>query len=210
MRLYVVILLTILFVPNALHAQSYHVYRPLSNTKSEKGMDPSRQPLLEIYGDGVYSVGKIKDGNGDTLTKQMFGGRAGLRVGIGYNLMLGVEGEKIKATDQLTDAISKFRRQGWQATVKWTFTPETEPKLYILAGFGRVEQKAHLSLMPSNQFNGNTQTIMAGVGGEVKIWERLYFAAESRVMRDTKRWSNFVFTAPWIRYELSAGVHYLF
>ena len=210
MRWYVAVLWTVFFLPGVLHAQTYHIYRPVSNAQSEKKTVIESSPWLEIYGDGVYSSGRIKDGNDRTISENMLGGRAGLRVGIGYNIMLGAEGEKVKASDQRTDLISTFARESWQATVKWTFTPNIEPKMYVIAGIGRVKQDAHLRLGPGKQFQGDTTMWSLGLGGEMVLYKGLHTALEYRMMCDTKRWESFVFTAPRMRHEFSVGLRYHF
>ena len=210
MRRYIVVLLTILFLSGALHAQTYRVYRPTSDTDSEKEIEFQNSSRFEIYGEGLYSFGSIKDRNADILTEKMSGARAGIRVGVGYNIMLGIEGEKLKASDQRTDAISTFQRKSWQATLKWTFTPDVNPKLYLITGVGRVKQDAQLRLMPAGQFKGDTSIWSLGVGGEVKIWKGLFAAGEYRMTYDTKRWDNFIFEAPHKRHEFSVGLRYSF
>ena len=210
MRVYEAVLLAALFLPGTLQAQIYHIYRPVADAQPEQNTERVREPLFEIYGESIYSVGKIKDGNADVLTDKMTGVRGGVRAGIGAHVMLGFEGEQLSASDQRTEAISHFKRKSWQGTLTWTFTPNTKPKLYLVGAFGRVKQGAHLRLMPNKQFNGDTQFLSAGVGGEVKIWKGFGLTGEYRFVYDIKRWDNFVFTEPRLRHEFSAGLRYQF
>ena len=202
--------LLVLFVPVAVQAARVAVYSEKRGLIDSLYVEPEKKfPRLEVYADGVLSYGTIKDRNGDALSRRMIGARGGMLVGVAGGFLAGLEVEKLKAVDQQIDYLSTFKRENWQAVVKWIATPDTEGIFYVVGGLGRVRQETSFGLK-SYSLTEHSYVISAGGGIEWPIWKVIKLKGEYRAMYDVTRWKNFLIVAPRVRHELSAGLLFVF
>ncbi|MBR4355280.1 MAG: outer membrane beta-barrel protein [Elusimicrobiaceae bacterium] len=92
----------------------------------------------------------------------------------GRELGFGLEGDLSSKKDFPTD--NTYRHVRYGGLVKWIFTPDTSPLVYLLFGAGTGERK----LSYRGRWNHTTHTLYGslGVGVEVPITDRVFVAAE--------------------------------
>lgn len=122
-------------VPPVLEAQSYRVYRPIPRTDFTPSAErpPAR---MEITVSAVSSLGRIEDGDDMALSRVMHGGRLRILLRLSDYFWAGAEAQLLEAFDKQTAFLTHIRKESFSAVIKWTLTPQTEPKLYLLLSGG--------------------------------------------------------------------------
>ena len=214
MRFFACILSLVLLCPSLLKAgdtfyiDNKHLY-VASDEESEETKEPSVFGHLNIEVSGVYSHGIIQDSSKAEITRAMSGARGEIGVLLSRVFRVGIEGEHLWALGQGTSKLSKITRDSGLLVLHTTFTPNTNAKLYLLAGGGKAQYRTRFQI-PLDGMKQQTTVWMGGVGWELPIAGKLYFAAEYRVTYDTHRWENFILSGPKTRREWSAGIGYSF
>ncbi len=192
-------------------SQIYRVYRPVANTQWTEETSKVAGPVwLEISAQGIISAGQISDDDGGALSRLMWGSRIQILGRTSDYLALGIEGEMLKSSDKATGDLSYITRHSIACVFKWTLTPATEPKIYMISGMGMAFNYSTLEL---SVYDLDTHSVLwlLGVGGELKMGEHWLAVGEIRWMYDMKRWQNFVLHAnSSFRGEVGVGVVYLF
>ena len=189
--------------------QSYRVYRPFAPESQEPAVVDMQPPRYEIALYGVDSIGKISDGEGESISSYLrgFRGEGGYRVS--EYIWVVASWEELKAADQQTSLLSTIKRKQFTLGAKWVLTPNTNSKLYALAGVGRCFHQTKFSLRAYN-FNAQSWVYVIGVGEQFHLYKGLYLAVQYRLSYDGKRWESFVFKSKALRHEVGVGLTYNF
>ena len=208
-RLSVIIGCLLLFTGGAF-GQIYRVYRPTPEGKQATATEvktPVTRWSVEVA--AVDSFGKIKDLEGNTLAKQLMGGRGSFWWRAWEPVWIGVEVEEGHAMDQQAKKLEKIRYRHYAGQVKWILTPDTEPKVYMLAGIGEREYKSRLKWR-QDCLDEKSMIYSIGLGGEIKLYKGILLTGAYHWIYDKQRWSKFVLKGPRNRHELSIGLQYRF
>ena len=168
-----------------------------------------RRDYVELQAAAVASFGRVKDADGEAITRRMTGWRAGAFLYVLPTLAIGGQMEKLTAKDQNAQMLSTLKRDMWAVAAKWTITPNTEPKLYALLGVGQAKYSTRFALAKKD-LDEHSPVVMLGLGADIKVWRGLRVQGEYQLQYDTRRWDNFVLTGPWARHNFSASVAYRF
>lgn len=162
--LFLVSLLSVL----PLNAQTYQA--------AEKGSSPkSGRHFLELSMAGTRSLTPLKDRGGYTQLSHQdgFSGRALFIVSPWFSV--GAEGTWFE-TEKGIAMVSAYREKRYGAVGKFTLTPNTQPKVYLLAGAGKTKQEFEYAFSLNEA--SKTNYFEAAVGIEVALWKGIFLAAE--------------------------------
>ena len=206
-----ILALMVLLGSSALHAGSHQLYLYGTNDDLEElPQKPSARFLhLEIQASAVASLGNIKDKGGRIVSRQMNGYRGTGFLHLGRWLALGGQIEKLNDKDRRTDIIKPIKREMWSVLLKWTLTPETEPKFYAVLGAGQAQYQSGLYLR-NRRLDAKSPVLVGGLGIDIRIWKGLRLLGEYQLHYDTKKWQEFMMNGPHERHEFSAALAYLF
>ena len=176
------ILLLYLCLPSAGYAQIYRVYRPQPATEEKEKTDG---PLnFEASASAVWTMGKLNDLSGQTISRRMMGPRIRLLAHLSEQISIGAEGQWLQAEDIPQEFFDKLQQYSLAGILRYNLTPQTRPFLYILLGggwnFRRVDRR----------------------------WE---MGGEYRFTYEPKPWRNFIMEADSsFRHEWALYVSFLF
>ena len=168
-----------------------------------------RRDYVEFQAAAVASFGSVKDADGSAITHRMTGWRGGAFWYVLPTVAIGGQMEKVTAHDQNAEMLTTLKRDMWAVVSKWTFTPNTEPKLYTLFGVGQAKYSTRFPLAKKDLDDHSTVVIL-GLGADIRVWRGLHVQGEYQFQYDTKRWDNFVLTGPRARHDFSANIAYRF
>lgn len=200
-------LLTLLFAVPALSARTnpLYLYRAEEDLAVSDRRESPRAIWLELRAGPVVSWGQVKDKKADTVSRQMQGWNGSLFLHLSRWIALGAQIEKLDEKDQQTTLIKSIKRDMWAGLLKWTLTPETEPKIYTILGLGKAQYHSRF-LLRDRKLDFQTLTLIAGLGVDIHIWKGLYLLGEYQLHYDMKQWDTFVMNGPHDRHEFSAAI----
>ena len=151
-----------------LQAQIYHA-------GEENSAGTPRRNWVEISAAGTRSFSTLQDGgNNKQISHQdAFSGRALFLVT--PNLGLGIEGTWFEEEKSIP-FVPSYKVQRYGVVGKWTLTPDTAPKAYLLAGAGKTKRQLRYEFPLSEE--SKTNYYLAGVGLDVRVWHNFFVAAE--------------------------------
>jgi len=154
-----------------LYAQTHHA--------GEKTLPPAARQWVEISVAATRSFARLQDRGGNSQLPYQDGlsGRA-LLIVFPW-LSLGAEGTWFeKEKDIPFVSVAKTHRYG--AVAKFTLTPDTQPKVYLLAGAGKTKREFAYSFHFSE--TDTTDYLSLAVGLEAQAWRGIFVAAEGHEM----------------------------
>lgn len=168
MKKFQALLLVSFFSLLPLNAQTYQAEEKASLPKNERRW-------LEISASWTRSLTPLKDHGGYTQLSHQEGlsGRALFVITPWFSL--GAEGTRFE-TEKGIAMVSAYREKRYGAVGKFTLTPNTQPKVYVLAGAGKT--KRELSYQFSLDESSKMNYLEAAIGLEVAVWKGLFLAAE--------------------------------
>jgi len=111
-------------------------------------------------------------------------------------LSAGAEYTRLGKVDLEQAWVSSYTLSRTGAVVKLTLSPDTNPRLYLLGGFGRSEHHLQFSKMFSSHKKSQTYWT-AGLGVECSVYKAVFAAVEA-----TMHWEKAVYIHPL--YKLSS------
>ena len=204
------ILLLYLCLPSAGYAQIYRVYRPQPATEEKEKTDG---PLnFEASASAVWTMGKLNDLSGQTISRRMMGPRIRLLSLLSEQISIGAEGQWLQAEDMPQEFFDKLQQYSFAGILRYNLTPQTRPFLYILLGGGWNFRRVDLSLpVAENKIHDGAIMWTAGVGIEWPLARRWEMGGEYRFFYEPKPWRNFIMEADSsFRHEWALYVSFLF
>lgn len=191
-----------------LQAQLYRVHRPIPRLQISDG--PMKlAPPLEISISAVASAGRVKDAEGGLLVGGMYGGRLRVLWRLSELFSVGAEAQLLEAPAADAFFFSHLRKESYSAVLKYTFTPQTEPRLYLLLSAGKVYNRASFEFRHEN-LDEDGYVWGAGAGGEIRLARGWRLSGEYRAVYEPGAWNNFALKAPRLLHEFAAGISCLF
>lgn len=111
-------------------------------------------------------------------------------------LSAGAEYTRLGKADLEQAWVSSYTLSRMGAVVKLTLSPDTNPRLYLLGGFGRSEHRLEFNTMFSSHKKSQTYWT-AGLGVECSVYKPVFVAAEATV-----HWEKSIYIHPI--YKLSS------
>lgn len=111
-------------------------------------------------------------------------------------LSAGAEYTRLGKADLEEAWVSSYTLSRIGAVIKFTLSPDTNPRLYLLGGFGRSEHRLEFSKMFSSHKKSQTYWT-TGLGVECSVYKSVFVAAEA-----TMHWEKSVYIHPL--YKLSS------
>lgn len=173
--------------------------------RAGEGAAPVSFPHWEVAAGWSASTGEVSLKNGSSSLD----GQHGLSVRALYapwkRISLGAEGTLFsdKAIDPI---VHKYNAKRVGVLLKYLITPDTNPRVYLLAGGGTTLH--HFSFVSPYRGHNHTRTIpytMMGVGVEASVWKNLFAAVEGRAIYNTKDDLNLFYHLPK-RWEMEGKV----
>lgn len=187
----------------------YSVPYQVFDIEAEQEETVARRPRVEVQAAAVASFVSVCDREEETVLAAMSGWRVSVFWHMSRWVALGAQLEELTEQDQQTRLITPIKHQTQAALVKWTLTPDTEPKVYALLGLGRGRYRSKFPLR-SQTLDAKSTVLLAGLGIDMHIWKGLHAVGEYQLQFDTNRWQNFALTATPDRHHFSAGLAYCF
>ena len=106
---------------------------------------------------------------------------------------IGAEGS-LFFSQSLAPVVDKYKATRAGVLLKYLATPNTNPRVYLLAGAGATFHQFHFK--PAYRGPDHTRRIAylaAGAGIEINVWENVFAALEGRVLYNTQRNLNFYY-----------------
>ncbi len=200
-----------IFAPIGLQGQIYRVYRPFAA--------PDISPVSEeapLYGwelslSAMSSVGNLRDGGGWTISRSMPGVRLRMLKEIFPAFSFGIEGQWLHAVDFSQQDIDKLEKYAFAGVIKWVFTPETRPQMYLLLAGGMVFDRVEMPDLDFGNFNQRSSVWSAGLGIQAPLGRRILLTGEYRLSYETAVWNNLLLQASSdVRHEFAVGLSLLF
>ena len=143
----------------------------------------------ELSADYQFSSQKMKIVTGEDKTSALKGWNIrALWAPLSW-LAVGAEMTRFQDEDLKNLFVSSYKTNRVGALVKATFSPNTSPRVYAVAGYGRTSHKLtydHSSLI-TNTWPGhdkkNIHYWMLGLGIEVDVWRSVFIGAEGNWLR---------------------------
>lgn len=203
MRLIFVLLLGL--CPVICHSAGYDMF----DIEGEEEAAARNAIYIELQAAGVASFGQINDADENTITGVMQGWRAGGFVHVSRWIALGGQVEELSAQDQRTNMLEPIKRHLWAGLVKWTLTPNTNPKVYAVFGAGQVQYRTKFPLQ-KHDLNAKSTVMLCGLGADINIWKGLHLLGEYTIQWDINQWRNFALDATRERHTFAAAMAYEF
>ena len=139
---------------------------------------------VELSVGATRSFGRLKDGGGYTQLTHLNGLSGRALVAFLPWLSVGAEGTWFEKEKDIA-YVSSYKARRYGLIGKFTLTPDTEPKVYLLGGYGKTKQ-SFTYLFPLNETH-QTNYFLVGVGLDVDIWKNIFLAAEGYGLYNTHR-----------------------
>lgn len=136
---------------------------------------PARRNWLELSAAGVHTLAHLKDGGGHTQLSHQDGLSGRVLLEVTPWLSLGIEDTWFQKEKNIP-FVAHYRENRYAILSKWTLTPDTRPKTYLLVGAG--ETKRELQYTFALQHKVYTRYLLAGLGVEVPLWKEWFLALE--------------------------------
>ncbi len=139
----------------------------------------------EVSVDYTFSSLKLEDYLGEYSSDRLqgIGGRA-LWTPLPW-LGVGAEGTLFGETDLKEAMVNSYKASRLGAVAKFTLTPDTNPRFYLLAGLGRTTHELNFRRWIGNTWPSVKKSIsywMLGLGVEVSVWQTCFVAAEGSIL----------------------------
>lgn len=105
-------------------------------------------------------------------------------------LALGAEYTRFFQTDLTAALVDTYRVNRMGGIIKLTLAPNTLPRLYLLAGYGRTVHKLNFARLPGMQWSPIRKDIpywLAGLGIEMDVWECVFAGLEGNILWNNNR-----------------------
>lgn len=195
---------------SGLYAQNYFRIRW---TDRESIDEPEQLSVAQYRGkvqlSAVALQHALQDRTGATISRYMLGGQTEGFIRVWQHLEVGIAGAAARAADMKTHNLTdvKYRMAG--GLVKWTVTPQTLPRLYVVFGMGYVWQQTRFLFYPQRQ-RADGAVLLAGAGLQLPVWKQLYLDVQWRLQRQQHPFNTFVLISPHTVQGVSLGVGYTF
>lgn len=200
---------TLLFPGGVLCAQSYHIYRPVSQTVKNPSSD-IHFPKLELFISGVLSGSGLEDADGDYPVPVLYGGRAGISVIFSPYISLSAEGTLLTGRGNEGLFPVHIKKKGAALIYRGSITPFTEPKFYWLAGVGMMSTTASVGGVRMGDVDWKGALWTAGAGVKWELFEPCFLTAEYRLNYEPSPAQSYVLIGDKWRHEFSAGISWVF
>ena len=194
--------------PSMLYAQSYRVYRPSPVVEQATPTTSTKLTFLSSLSLSAWSSASfadISDTQGNVLSEYMTGFSLAGMYKTSENLYLGLEWGKYESKDSSNLFIPKMSQEQIGGIIKWVFTSDTQPQMYVLGGFGQVKNKAQFSF-ESKKEEKYSQYLLGGTGLEYKIKEWIKVGGEYRLKYTFSPWESKLLKEDPFRHEFSLGL----
>ena len=143
----------------------------------------------EVSADYQFSSQKMELTNQDLATSTLHGmGLRALWAPLTW-LSVGVEMGRFGKKSMPEAFVSSYKTNRMGAVIKFTLSPDTAPRIYALAGFGKTFHQIeydHSSVITATwpgQEKKNIRYWMAGLGLETDVWKDVFVGIEGNVLR---------------------------
>ena len=190
-------------------AQIYRVSRPNPTIEEETPCPKETPPKWEISAAGAMSFRKLSDALGYTASRRMVGGSVQAFYRPLPHLALGVEWGQQESKDSAWPVLEYIEKESVSALVKYSITPDTTPKLYLLVSGGKVRNRAKYGNVPN--LNDSSYVLGGGLALEIPLYKALKIGGEYRLNYQFSPWKNFLFQEKSrFRHQVSVGLSFLF
>ncbi|WP_458401758.1 hypothetical protein [Candidatus Avelusimicrobium sp.] len=190
-------------------AQIYRVARPNPTFEEDTPCKEKTPPKWEVAAAGAMSYGKLSDAMGYTASRRMVGGNMQGFFRPWDTLAVGVEWSRQESKDTAWPVLEYIEKESVSALVKYTLTPDTTPKLYLILSGGKVRNRTKYG--SASNLNDSSYGVGGGVLLEIPLYNALKMGAEYRLNYQFSPWKNFLFQEKSrFRHQVSIGLHCLF
>lgn len=105
-------------------------------------------------------------------------------------LAVGMEYTHFGKTDLVPAWVDAYRANRVGGMIKLTLSPNTQPRLYLLAGYGRTQHQLDFRPLPGIQWKAVDKNIpywMAGLGVETDVWKTIFAGLEGNIYWNKER-----------------------
>ena len=145
----------------------------------------------EVSADYQFSSQKMETKQEDATTSSLHGWNVrALWTPLSW-LSVGAEMGKFGDKELKEVFISSYETSRWAGIVKLTLSPNTSPRVYVVAGYGQMQHQLNYDHAadplawrhwPASE-KKSTSFWMAGLGVEVTVWKMLFVGMEGNLLR---------------------------
>lgn len=186
-------------------AQTYHIYRPLPR------LLPDRSPKEGGWTLGIEAAASIAsaetvDAEGNRAADFLSGASVTWWKNISSGFAAGIKGEALQAQGTQSVPSLKLTKQSAVLLLKWTLTPDTMTRFYVLAGGGVSFYDGNSDFFRAKMSRSGAAW-KAALGSEIPLGFSFFLTGSFGVSYEPSSWRNFALHASGrVRKEFSAGL----
>ena len=186
-------------------AQTYHIYRPLPRLLPDHSPKEGGWTLGLEAAVSVVSA-ETADAEGNAVADFLSGASVTWWKNISSGFAVGLKGEALQARGTENVLSLKLTKQSAVLLLKWTLTPDTMTRFYILAGGGVTFCDGSSDFFRA-KMSRTGAVWKAAFGSEIPLGSSFFLTGSAGVSYEPSSWRNFALHASGrVRKELSAGV----